>query len=74
MMRILPRSFRAAARPLPRAARLYQSVASRPVPPTASSSQLKDATPSRSYATETSIPPSANDMFANGTNAFYADE
>lgn len=28
----------------------------------------------RNYATETSMPPSANDVFATGNNAYYAEE
>ena len=28
----------------------------------------------RLYATETAIPPSANDLFANGANAYYVEE
>ena len=40
----------------------------------AARSPIAIATQSRSYATETSLPPSKNDAFANGTNAFYADQ
>lgn len=30
--------------------------------------------PARPYATEAALPPSGNDMFANGGNAYYAEE
>jgi hypothetical protein len=55
------RSIPRSFRPLTRASRSTRLPAS-----------LAQAT--RSYATETSLPPSKNDAFANGTNAFYADQ
>lgn len=67
MIRILPRQARLAST-LPRASRSLTTFSARPLALQTTSS------PRRLYATETAIPPSANDLFANGANAYYAEE
>lgn len=68
MIRSLPRRLRTSSLASPRSSRSFVSQA------IAYKTLSQDVVPRRSYATETAMPPSGNDMFANGANAYYAEE
>lgn len=67
MLRSLPRHVRLAKFSQP--TRALSSITARPL-----ALQSLASSSRRSYATETAIPPSPNDSFASGTNAYYAEE